>query len=150
MRAELQAIDPLLDIRWQPAWVWNDKQQTFEGRYVLTCHWPQTDRRWRDLDHQGDTFDILGAFTENIEDATSIPVTPEAMIDIVIARLATFDGERFPHTQRLAQIAEKNKLQSKLNAQLVEDEAVDALEYEFDRWRGTPKVNVLTNLENNG
>lgn len=127
VREELQRIDRLLDIRWQPGWVWNDAEKQLEGRYVLICYWPDGDRRYAG-DHGGETYDILGAFCTDPADARSVPADPAEVLQLVLQRLNECDGERLPHTKRLAQISEHNRKQhERLKAEIV-DEALELAE----------------------
>lgn len=110
VRAQLKAIDSLLDVRWFPNAIWNEVQKTMEGRYGLICQWPPLDPRWEDF-QKGlieDSVDMLGWFCEDIHDATSLPVSVDSIEAKVIEVLGKCDGQRQPHTQRMKQIIERN------------------------------------------
>ena len=129
VRAQLKQLDPLLDIQWFP--------HVAEGRYGLTCRWPQADRRW-EMYHAGEIgepFDILGWFTQaaaergDLQDASSLPVEPALLIDKVLDFLGRCDNERQPWRHRMKQAIEANQRRdAELTRQAV-DEAVGGLEY---------------------
>jgi hypothetical protein len=132
VREHLKRMDELLDIRWQPAWVFNTEQQQMEGRYVLIAEWPYSDPRRARWDvHRGDTFDILGAFTTDVSDPQSTPADPESVLELVVKRLGEADGTRMPHLKRMKQVAEHNqRVRDQQKAQVLSDaEAVAADEH---------------------
>lgn len=110
VRAQLKEIDRLLDVKWFPNAIYNDKHRTMEGRYGLICTWPPNDPRYADF-QKGlieECFDMLGWFCEDIHDAYSMPVAVDSIERKVIEVLGKCDGQRMPHTTRMKQIIEKN------------------------------------------
>lgn len=110
VRRLLKSIDTLLDVKWFPYAIINQKYNSFEGRYGLICQWPQNDQRW-ELYQKGeveDPIDMLGWFCTDIHDANSLPVSVDSMEQKIVELLGKCDGERMPHTKRMKQIIEKN------------------------------------------
>ena len=131
VRAELSKLDRLLDIRWMPKWIFNEKQQLLEGRYVLVAYWPPGDKRYsiKGLMASGQNFDILGAFCEDIDNATSIPANPESMMRVIYERLASCDAMRMPHLKRLKAVYAKNlKRYDDLKKEVLDETEERALE----------------------
>jgi len=131
VKAELAKLDRLLDIRWMPKWVWNEQQQLMEGRYVLIAYWPPGDRRFRNPScaPNGETFDILGAFCSDVSDATSVPVSPEAMMRVIYERLAGCDAMRMPHLQRMKKVYAHNlKRKEQIKKEVLDEAEERALE----------------------
>jgi len=130
VREQLKSIDSLLDVRWFPNAIWNDKHKSFEGRYGLVCEWPQNDPRYQ-LFQSGeieDNVDMLGWFCEDIHNATSMPVSVDSIEQKVIELLGKCDGERIPHSTRMREIAEKNVKNRRNKRQPITDAAQDVAE----------------------
>ncbi len=149
VRAELQKLDRLLDIRWHPGWVWNQRQQCLEGRYLLICYWPPGDKRYSSLDctHNGETFDILGVFCQDVHNANSVPVSPESMLNVVIELLGKCDGMRKPHLQRIKEIQEHNRTQHERLKKSMMDEALEGAEQARTGVYKPEREVVLENVE---
>lgn len=127
VRAQLKNIDELLDVKWFPYAVYNEKHRTFEGRYALTCKWPQGDKRWQ-LYESGEItepFDMFGWFCEDIHDANSMPVSVDSIEQKIVELLGKCDATRIPHATRLRQIVEKNAKVRKQKRQPILDQAED-------------------------
>lgn len=122
VRTMLKSMDELLDIKWFPYAVFNQKYNDFEGRYALVCKWPQGDKRWS-LYQSGeieDPYDMFGWFCEDIHDANSVPVAADSIERKVLELLHRCDEQRIPHAQRMRQHFEKNaKLREKRNAEVL-------------------------------
>jgi hypothetical protein len=110
VREQLQNLDSLLDIKWFPTAIFNQRDKDFEGRYALVCKWPQGDPRWEYFQKQEIEFpyDRLGWFCTDVQDPESVPVSPDAIERKVMELLAKCDGEKTPHLKRMAQVVEKN------------------------------------------
>jgi len=127
VRAQLKSIDELLDVRWFPYAILNEKERSFEGRYGLVCQWPQGDKRW-ELYQNGeieDPVDMLGWFCEDIHNAESIPVSVDSIEQKVVELLGKCDATRIPHSTRLRQIVERNAKLRKDRRSVVTDQAED-------------------------
>ena len=127
VRTMLKNIDELLDVKWFPYAIWNEKHQSFEGRYGLVCRWPQNDKRW-ELYQSGeieDPIDMLGWFCTDIHDATSMPVSVDSIEQKVIELLAKCDATRIPHTTRMRQIVERNAKVRREKRAVITDNAED-------------------------
>lgn|SRR5512135_619010 len=125
VRAELQQIDSLLDIRWVPTAVFNPQHRDFEGRYALICNWPSADKRWEmyRTGEIGEHFDALGWFCTDIHDPESVPVSPDSIGQKVIELLGKCDNTQHPWRDRLRQLVEKNTAIRNRNKQEVLDKA---------------------------
>lgn len=110
VRKELQRIDHLLDILWVPDVYPNGAQGVVEGRYGLICRWPKSDGRWKLVREEGytDAFDLLGWFCEDMDDASTVPNSPETMMQLVYERLGNADNEAAPWYDRMKQVFGKN------------------------------------------
>lgn len=127
VRVMLKSIDELLDVKWFPFAIWNERNRSSEGRYGLIVGWPQMDPRW-EMYQTGEVetpYDLLGWFCEDIHDATSMPVGVDSIENKVIELLAKCDGRRLPHTTRMRQIVEKNAKMRKEKRSEVSDQAED-------------------------
>lgn len=127
VRAQLKAIDELLDVKWFPYAIFNEKQNSFEGRYGLVCKWPQGDKRW-ELFQNGeieDPVDMLGWFCEDIHNAESMPVSVDSIEQKVVELLGKCDATRIPHSTRLRQIVEKNAKVRRDKRSAIGDQAED-------------------------
>ena len=115
INAELQMhYDPLLFIGWiKTAYhVSGDlpSDLVFEGRYALCHRWPQVDPRWGELGFDyPDSYDILGWFCDDMQDASSVPQEPSSIMQKVFELLGKCDNERFPWADRIMKTVEKNK-----------------------------------------
>lgn len=110
VRLMLKSMDELLDIKWYPTAVFNERYRDFEGRYALICKWPQSDKRWS-LFQSGeieDPVDMFGWFCEDIHDADSIPVDADSIERKVLELLGKCDSNRIPHSVRMKQMIDKN------------------------------------------
>src|SRR5581483_7017023 len=101
--AELKQLDSLLGIQWFEAVKYNERQNVYEGRYALTCRWPQSDKRWElyQRGEIGEPFDILGWFTDDMFDGNSAAVDPEMIWNKTLELLASADNTRHPWKDRL-------------------------------------------------
>jgi len=115
--AILKQLDPLLGIVWLPFARYDEKRDEWEGRYALTCTWPQVDKRW-ELYRSGDLgepFDILGMFEEDGKMLTwhsvgSSPVLdPMSVMDSALEVLGKMDLTRQDWKERVKKNAEHNK-----------------------------------------
>lgn len=113
LRATLEKLDSLLGVRWVVHAFYNQQLGRFEGRYALTCRWPQVDKRWqevRDGRHpEYEACDIIGWLCEDMQDPGSVPTSPDGISDRVMQLLGTMDNERYPWKQRMLRTVEKNK-----------------------------------------
>jgi len=110
VRTMLKSMDELLDIKWFPYAVFNQKYNDYEGRYALICKWPQGDKRWS-LYQSGeieDPCDMFGWFCDDIHDADTMPVSPDSIERKVLELLGKCDSNRIPHSTRMKQAMEKN------------------------------------------
>lgn len=114
---ELRQLDSLLHIRWFESAYLNQRLGRYEGRYGLCVWWPKVDKRWSMVQSgemgEQDAFDIMGWFTEDIHDATTVPVDPEAMMHKVHELLAKADNERQPWAERMREASAHNMRQRK-------------------------------------
>lgn len=127
VREQLQSLDSLLDIKWYPHAVFNERYGDFEGRYALICKWPTSDKRWQ-LYQNGeidDPVDMLGWFCTDLHEANSIPVSPDAIENKVIELLGKCDGERLSHTKRMKQLVGKNAELRRSRRAAIVDQAGD-------------------------
>jgi hypothetical protein len=132
VNVELQThLDALLFIRWVPMAVWNAPAGRGEGRYALMCRWPSADLRWQwvqDGRHDpNEACDMLGWFCEDMSNANSVPVQPDAMLERVRILLGKCDNTRFPWAERMKQCVEHNAAQrAKLKKDALDNEAHEA------------------------
>ncbi len=126
VRKVLKGLDELLDIQWIPVAVWNDKWSRAEGRYAITCRWPQGDRRWA-MEHHGEPFDILCWACKDLAKADSVPMTPDELEGRVLEFLYKCDNTRESWKVRMAQTIERNKKVK----QGAKDEMLDLAHDEF-------------------
>jgi hypothetical protein len=149
VRLQLKQLDSLLDIRWIPNAVFNERYQKLEGRYAIVCRWPSADKRYA-LIQSGelgdDPHDILGWYTEDVHNANSAAVAPDALERRVMELLASADNERTPWKQRMAQTVAKNAAVRQANKNELEAMIVDAAGYEFNRVKGSPIVSVSKDI----
>jgi hypothetical protein len=100
VKAFLKSIDGLLDIRWYPA----------IRRYALVAIWPN-DYPLREMFKRGevdDDCDILGWYSQDVQDADTSPVGLDGMEAKVLQILAKSDNIKTPWKLRLSQVAERN------------------------------------------
>lgn len=133
VRAELKKLDSLLDIRWFPTAVYNKRRDTFEGRYGLIVRWPQTDRRWKlyRKGEIGEPFDLLGWFCEDVQDANSVPLDPDAVWRRTRELLAKCDNTRQSWRARMRYAVENNKKVREDRAEQVREAARQAAEIQY-------------------
>jgi hypothetical protein len=127
VREQLQNLDSLLDIKWFPTAIFNQRDKDFEGRYALVCKWPQGDPRW-EFHQRGEIefpYDRLGWFCTDVQDPESIPVSPDAIERKVMELLAKCDGNKTPHLKRMAQVVEKNSKVNKNRQKEILDQVGD-------------------------
>ena len=133
---ELQKhYDPLLFINWiSSAYHISGSYETnnlvFEGRYALCHRWPQIDPRWGEMGFDyPESYDILGWFCADMQDASSVPEDPASIMQLVFELLGKCDNERFPWASRVRKTIENNKrvtAQGQLDAlDIVEEAAGD-------------------------
>lgn len=147
VRPQLQAYSELLDIRWIDTVYWNERQQTFEGRYAITVCWTSDDPR-RAMYRSGEIgtdYDILGWFAEDLQNA-EIPVDGDQIWNRVHALLTSADAQRSPLKTRMAQIAEKNRKRREDRKALLQDMTHDIASYERERALGNAIVGVTKDL----
>lgn len=140
VRAQLQELDGLLDIKWFPH---------HGGRYALTCTWSQADRRW-ELYHAGDIgepFDILGWFVEPGADGdmsvgSNPPVDPELLMDKIRELLGRMDNTRSTFRQRMLSAVEHNAKRRRAVADSVKEPTIEALDYYARLHVGQPMVHL--------
>lgn len=111
VRPWLQEMDSLLDVRWFENIVPNARHNTFEGRYALVCRWPLMDKRYGMIQNGelgNDPYDILGWYTEDMQDASSAAVTIDSFETKTLELLASADNTRVEWKERLKRSAEKN------------------------------------------
>ena len=124
VNAELEKLDSLLSIRWFPT-VMMTSNGTVEGRYGLVCRWPMVDKRWEGVTNPEDAVDIMGWFCEDLQDASTIPQDPEAILSRVLDLLGNCDNTAEPWAKRMKRAIETNKrVQDKLKEEAM-DMAVD-------------------------
>src|SRR5688572_26054592 len=91
LRVTLRDLDPLLDVRWFHLGA--DANGTPQGRYGLTCQWPQSDKRWEmyRTGEIGEPYDILGWLTEairsdtpNFNDTQALPTSLDGILPKVL------------------------------------------------------------------
>jgi hypothetical protein len=123
VRTMLKSMDELLDIKWYPYAVFNQKYNDYEGRYALVCKWPQGDKRWS-MFQSGeieDPVDMFGWFCDDITDADSMPVAPDSIERKVLELLGNCDDNRIPHGKRMKQVLSKNaKLRQDRKAEMLD------------------------------
>jgi len=112
LRATLQQLDELLGVMWVPTVFWNERHKRFEGRYALTCRWPQIDKRWSEVFNgkvpESEALDIIGWLCEDMQDPQSIPTSSDGIIDRVLTLLGTMDNTRYPWKARMLGTIAKN------------------------------------------
>lgn len=129
IRQTLKGLDELLDIKWVPVVLWNEKENCSEGRYALICRWPQADKRWADAyeDARIEPFDVLAWFCDDLQNASSSAGNIDTMEDQVIEFLGKCDNTRQPWADRMKASVAKN-LKVKRAAK---DEILDLAHDEF-------------------
>lgn len=148
VRAQLKAIDPLLDLRWFPNAFFNSQHNRMEGRYGLVVRWPQSDLRWP-LFHNGDIgepVDLLGWFAEDMQNAESAAVDVDSIENRVLALLASADNERMPWRERMRKSAEHNAKVRQANKDTLADMVHDEASYQFNRVKHNPIVAVSQDI----
>jgi len=108
IRPILKNLDELLDIKWINPAIYNTTYDRAEGRYAITCRWPQADRRWT-IEHYGEPYDILCWACTDLSNASSIPLKPEEVENRVLDFLYRCDNTRESWKVRMAQTIENNK-----------------------------------------
>lgn len=154
VRMQLKEIDGLLDIGWFPNVSYDERSETFEGRYALVCMWAQSDDRWQ-MYHSGEIgepFDILGYFTQasgqgQWADPHAPPVEPDLLMDQVMEHLGRMDQTRETWKERMKKAAAANVKLQKDRHQGIVDEVVDELVYSRKRIKGEPIVNLGAALD---
>jgi len=123
VREALQSVDALLDIKWIFPCRYNASMQNAEGWYALIAYYGELDGR-RHIDAAG--FDVLGWFCEDMNDASSTPVNPEASLPQIRNYLSEFDGERHGVRDRLRAIQAHNQDVREASKRAYTDEGVQA------------------------
>ena len=145
VRQALKRLDILLDLKWFPM-VRQGPRGEFEGRYALTCRWPQADKRW-EMYHNGEIgepYDILGMFeTENGEmrwhgGEGAEAVDPSMVMDRALELLGQCDNTRESWKQRLAKSARHNRELVRKRRQGVLDETLDGMKQRRRGLKGIP------------
>jgi hypothetical protein len=157
VRALLKELDPLLGLVWLPFARYSPDGRP-EGRYALTCRWPQQDMRW-ELYHSGEIgepFDILGMFETQGDgmawfgsgsDQQNAAIEPDAVMDRTIELLGKMDNTRFPWRDKLRKNSEHNLALRRKRQQEVVDEAVDGMKDRRRQLQKVPYVGVVADLE---
>lgn len=119
---------------WVENIVFNERQRAFEGRYALACKWRQGDKRYQlaqtgEIDPQS-TYDILGWFCEDMQNANSVPIDPDGAIDLALRLISESDLAKHNFYDRMRSTIEHNRnLRRKVReeaGQMAEDEAKQA------------------------
>ena len=144
LRQHLKSIDGLLDLKWVPTAYWNARHMRWEGRYALTCDWPQADKRW-EMVQQGEVdpalaHDIIGWLCSDMTDPQSIPATLDGVMDRVMEALGRMDNTRYPWKQRFASTVEKNRKRHLAMRAEVADMTHDVASYYYNQVKGNPIV----------
>ncbi len=147
VRAHLKGMDPLLDLLWVPTVV--RAKEGMDGRYALTCQWPETDKRW-EMYHSGEIgepFDIMGWFTEaagrgDFHEPTSLPVDPSSILDRVVEFLGKCDNEREDWKVRMRRTMEHNQKQTQSVKALGAEEMLDHMMYNRHFIEGKPIIHL--------
>lgn len=152
VRSRLQQIDALLDLRWMPTAVVNTEHQKFEGRYALLVKWPIIDKRY-ELIRSGEIgdfpYDILGWFTDNIQDANSPAVAPDMLEQRIQQLLASADNERSPWKDRMRATIAKNAAVKAAQRSELEAITHDAASYLRNQIKHLPIVGVHSDVVDN-
>lgn len=144
LRSVVKSMDGLLDVKWMPIAAWNAHQQRWEGRYALTCDWPQADARWSMI-QSGEmdpklAFDLIGWMCEDMQKADSIPLGPELIEQKVVALLGTMDNTRYPWKQRFLSTIEKNRKNKETQKADMLDMVHDEASYQYRAAKGIPQI----------
>lgn len=154
VRETLLLYDELLDIHWFEGIHYNERYKDHEGRYALVCRWPLGDKRYLMVQtgEIGDfPYDILGWFTEDMQDGGTAAMPPEMIWTRVDELLASADNNRMPWLQRMQQVAQKNKDHKlKIRHDYVENEVHDSASYYRNAALGIQQVNVPVEIDANG
>jgi hypothetical protein len=144
VRDVLKGMDSLLDICWIPIVFHNRSKGRWEGRYALTCRWPQIDKRWTEVQSgkvpEQDAYDVLGWLCEDMQDPQSVPSTQEGIQNKVIGLLGAIDNTRYPWKSRMLGTIEKNKRRHETMKAEVSDMTHDAAGYYYRQAKGNPQV----------
>lgn len=151
VKQELATIDSLLDLIWVEGVVLNARHNQYEGRYALVCRWPMGDKRWGMIQSGeiGNTpYDILGWFTEDVQNAESPSFEPSAIDERVMKLLASADNNRVDWKIRLASSAQNNiDRKKKIQQDFLENQGHDIASYERNRALGIHQVSVLGDVK---
>lgn len=152
VRAALQQLDSLLDVRWYPYAAYNPRTESYEGRSALVCRWPIGDKRYemiRSGEIGDDPYDILGYFTDDMQNADSPAVSVDAIESKVIDLLASADNQRVGWRDRMLKTVENNR-RVRAEARRVQNDMLhDLASYHREAALGIPIVAVATQIVDN-
>jgi hypothetical protein len=133
VRAELKALDDLIDIRWFENIHYNERHKAFEGRYALVVRWPSGDPRYQMIQSGeigNDPYDIFGWFAKDVQDGGSEALDPDLMLNRAMEILNSADNTKVGWKQRLANAAAKNKaLREKRKSDFIDQQVHDIASY---------------------
>lgn len=151
IRPWLKDMDELLDVHWTEGIVWNKRHKAFEGRYALVCKWPQGDKRLGMIQsgELGDyPYDILGWFTEDMQDGGTAAIPLDMFENRVLELLASADNAATPWKARLAQVAAKNvERKRKLKQSFIENEVHDLASHHRNAGLKIAQVSVAKEIK---
>lgn len=141
LRETLEKLDSLLGVRWVSHAAFINGR--FEGRYGLTCQWPQNDKRWEEV-RSGrhppfEACDMIGWLCEDMQDPNSVPTSPDGITDRVVALLGTMDNTRYPWKERMQKTVNKNADLFKKQKAEVADLTHGVASYYYRQAKGVPQ-----------
>jgi hypothetical protein len=144
LREVLKGLDTLLDVKWIPTAMYNERDCRWEGRYALTVDWPSADKRWSmvqsgevppDMAH-----DIVGWLCTDMSEPKSVPTSPDGIENRVLELLGSMDNTRYPWKQRFLSTIEKNKkFRQDVKSEIL-DQTADEAEYQYRAAKHIPQV----------
>ena len=143
LKETLQRLDPLLGVMWVPMAAFNEPAKRWEGRYALTCKWPSIDGRWQEVQAgkvpEAEALDIIGWLCEDMQNASSVPTSPDGITDRVLALLGTMDNARYPWKDRMRSVVKKNQELYNTQKKDAADQANRAAEHFYRQAKGVPQ-----------
>lgn len=129
VNAELQQhCDPSLHIEWVPEVVATPRGR--EGRYALVCDWHPNDKRNADVPlGYRERWDLLGWFCEDMQNAETVPVAPDAIVAKARELLGRCDNTRDPWRRRIQRAVDHNAELMAQQQRLADDMVADAVGY---------------------